>query len=175
MQARASRRIIEETLGLHLCLNQVESMYKRMLKHLFLLLVLCSPAFSAQEHTLFVIHAKQGVIQPDKAVLGNWELQLTRVDKSVTFFSDPPNRRAGTYSIDTFLKLWMKRPEKKDAGFIFFDLDGEDFSDIPVNVISANYNPKLETLTLSVQLLDSDVVGGKQQLNEVTLFIDIFS
>lgn len=144
-----------------------------MIRNLLILFLFSSPIFAKQEHTLFVVHAKQGELKPSEKFMSDWELQLSEVDQSVTFFSDPPSRRAGTYPLETFLKLWLEKKVKKEAGFIFFEVDSVDFSDIPVEVVSADYDSDSQSLTLAVKLLKPVESAGKQTLHEVTLFIDL--
>lgn len=146
------------------------------MRNLFVAVLLFSlPLLSAKQENslLFVIHAKSGTLAIDDMSYGLWKLTLKDVDESVAFFTEAPNRHAGTYAVVNFLQLWQQGNEMKNGGFIFFEVGNVNYNEIPLEVHNPIYNAQNNTLTFDVHLLQDEFAGKTEQLKEITLFIEL--
>jgi len=130
------------------------------------------------EKLLFIFHAKDGHLQSVRG--GTYELTLYHVNKSLTYFTDRPDRRAGKMSVTQFLDRWAMGEDsyKKDnpnAGLVSISessLNGQ-FSDIPVTLSDPRYDQKHDRLTFRIKPLEKKQKILTGNLGETTLFIDM--
>ncbi|MFN0065449.1 MAG: hypothetical protein ACKVOH_04350 [Chlamydiales bacterium] len=120
-----------------------------------LLLLGAVRADGGEQHILFVIHAKAGFYAANGENSSQGLLILKDVDQSVAYFSNRPGRHAGKTSLSEFLENW---PESKDdlktgqsnAGFVFFQDIGDEYSDVPISLQALVYDPVAGILKVEV-------------------------
>ena len=132
------------------------------MKTVFLFLIFCSSLFG--ENFLYIIHAKKGMYADDT-------LTLIDIDRSVTYFSPPPERRAGKTTINRFLLNLVSEKEEINAGFVFFTDTEHRYSDIPIVLSDPQYDLDTRELSFKVKLVaESDTLY--EEMEEVNLFVD---
>ncbi|MBM3184132.1 MAG: hypothetical protein FJZ64_02370 [Chlamydiae bacterium] len=121
---------------------------------------------------LFVLNAKAGKLNAQAGTL-----VLTDVSKSVFFFTDRPNRRAGKMPMNDFLSAWTQGSDsfKKDhpnASVVgLLSTKDAPFTDIAVILSRPNYNSARSTLTFSVAPVGKEaLVSG--DFDEIVAFVD---
>ena len=127
-----------------------------------------------KEELLFVMAAKDSKVKSNNGKVG--ELILYQVDKSVTYFTDRPMRKAGKMSMEAFLKLWDKGFEKDhpNSAFVYFEEDGKTvYTDIPVILDHPKYDKEHDRLTFDIKVLEEKQRLKTGHFGEVTLFVDI--
>jgi len=129
------------------------------------------------EELLFIFHAKDGHLQ--SIGHGSYELTLYHVDKSITYFTDRPERKAGKMPLSQFLREWDmgKDPFKRDkpnAGLVTFSSSSgkNQFDDIPVILSDPQYNQQNDRLTFQVKPIEKYQKIPTGDLGESTMFID---
>jgi hypothetical protein len=127
---------------------------------------------------LFVIHSRDGDIKVNKENTHKGVLTLYNVDKTVTYFSDRPFRKAGKELLSNFLEIWKweKASLSKDpptAGLVAYKEDGkENFLDIPVVFVNPQYTGILKRLSFDIEVIDQSVSLKDGHIGETVLFID---
>ncbi|MCH9608676.1 MAG: hypothetical protein S4CHLAM45_12570 [Chlamydiales bacterium] len=122
---------------------------------------------------LYIMNAKQG--HYDRGTL-----TLADVNSTVTYFSQRPNRRAGTMKLDLFLKAWSNDVDNNfnesppNAAIVFYDEQKKElFHDVPVLLKNPTYQGELALLSFDLSFLDSKIkIENDVSLFEISLFID---
>lgn len=100
-----------------------------------------------------------------------YRLQLAPRDR-IIYFSNQPQRLAGTISDQQFMRLWVKnniQPNMVLQGFSH----KREFT-MAFSALHANYQAKQRTFHYMVCLLKNSSIPRLHKLNNVTLFIDNF-
>ncbi|MCP5469442.1 MAG: hypothetical protein H7A36_02935 [Chlamydiales bacterium] len=121
------------------------------------------PTSPRVEHSLYVLHCDQGTIK------GSDQLILHNVSRQTLYFSSLPIKNAGSTDITDFLEMW--KGQEADAGFVFYKLSPQKFTDTPVSLSNPHYDGKDLTFDMKV-LLDKEIQGDLS-VQELTLFIDM--
>jgi hypothetical protein len=148
-----------------------------------------APATPAGSHPtrplLFVQQAQQGSFEPVAGQDGVYTLTLRGADPKVLYFSDRPERDAGTLSVDTMLEAlgYAKGDPPPNAAIQI--TDGAAEANVrAVELLNPSYDAQSRTMTYQAHPLDkwtkpgmaslaSDVDGAiPTQFDRVTLFID---
>ncbi|MCH9610843.1 MAG: hypothetical protein SP1CHLAM42_09180 [Chlamydiales bacterium] len=110
-------------------------------------------------------------------------LNLHNVNDSVAFFSERPDRRAGSVTLNEFLENWdlghssfLLQPP--NAGFIYYAPSKSPrartahYSEVNLVLRNPKYDSKSDTLSFDVTLLTPAMKIPAGELLEPTLFID---
>ena len=140
----------------------------RILPLLLIILAACTAKGArkpiAEERLLFVLHADSAHMEFVEGTTVTGTLHLHKVDDSVAFFSERPNRKAGTIPLKTFLANWGQGNDTfslqpPNAGFIFFAPSESPrsstayYSEVNLTLQNPIYNKKKDTLSFDVTLL----------------------
>lgn len=159
----------------------------RLMPLFFIFLTACSMQANkkpiAEQHLLFIIHAQKAsfVYEPETTISG--ELTLQDAAKSVVFFSERPNRRAGNLSVESFLENWNQGEdnlnlEPPNAGLVYYSpsesprASTAKYSEINLVLRNPHYDSRRDTLTFDVTLLSPSSHLPEGLMLEPTLFID---
>ncbi|MFN0065370.1 MAG: hypothetical protein ACKVOH_03955 [Chlamydiales bacterium] len=142
-----------------------------------LLLGGCS-AKKPEQHLLFLVHSKSGHIELDARNPKKGTLVLQNVNKSVAFFSEGPQRKAGTLSTQEFVSRWVKSLPKSpktplNAGFVYFEKSFKNYKEIDLTLSDPQYDKQKDRFTFVVQGREGKTLSKIKELKEVTLFVDI--
>ncbi len=150
---------------------------------LFCLLFLTTTLFAqvADERLLFILHADHARVTLGRGATVSGTLVLYDVNDSVAFFSEQPDRHAGTIPLSDFLKNWEKEGftlSPPNAGFVFYSPSRSPasrtarYSEVNFVLQNPRYSSKRDSLTFDINLIDvgTDLPSGN--LLEPTLFID---
>lgn len=135
------------------------------------------------ETLLFVLHSGLGQFQAQTAGSVPSQLVLNKINTSVAFFSNRPDRDSGTQSLNAFLSNWnhgqgdfAKNPP--NAALVYYraaqssDEVKNTFSEVNLVLKNPLYNASLDQLTFDIELVDQRMSLPAGQLIETTLFID---
>jgi len=129
------------------------------------------------EGFLFIFHAKDAHLQSIDN--DTYKLTFYHVDKTVTYFTDRPERKAGKMSMSQFLRGWDMgknsfRKVKPNAGLVSFSgFSGKNqFDDIPVILSDPQYEQQHDRLTFHVTPIEKNQKIPTGDLGESTLFVD---
>ena len=158
----------------------------RLLPLFLLLLTACTMKAErkpiAEQQLLFILHADSARLDLGEDPY-NGSLTLHKVNDSVAFFSERPNRRAGSISLKKFLAGWDQGRDNFDlqppnAGLIFFSpsnspkVSTAHYSELNLVLHNPRYDSKRDTLRFDVSLLGLASSPPEGNLLEPTLFID---
>jgi hypothetical protein len=108
-------------------------------------------------------------------------ITLQDVSPYIAYFSDRPNRKAGTMSMEAFLKFWENNAEKgfkNDPPNAYFNAmevgtpNSKEVKNFSVELTNPQYDPKTNTLSYTAQPLAGMEIPNFNSLNFITLFID---
>ena len=134
----------------------------------------CNQAKKNEPQYLFVLHAKSGRYS-------NGKLMLEGVDQNVAYFTDRPVRKAGTFTVATFLKSWTKGVKNNfhdnppNAGLVSSERNKADYSEESIELKSPVYDASRDALVFDIKFLNQKVLREGEQLSDVVLFIDFSS
>lgn len=137
------------------------------------------------ETLLFVLNAGLAQFEMQKDLPYQGQLILNKVNTSVAYFADRPNRDAGIQSLNAFLANWApKRGELSNnppnAGFIYRVVSSAQsstklFNEINLTLQNPLYNAALDQLVFDIELIEKGVVPPSGSVVEATLLVDLNS
>lgn len=135
------------------------------------------------ETLLFVLNAGLGQFEMEKELPYQGQLILNKVNTSVAYFADRPNRDAGIQSLNAFLANWAPKrgessPAPSNAGFVYRAPSSAQgsaklFNEINISLQNPVYNAALDQLVFDIELAEKGVVPPTGPLVETLLLIDI--
>jgi hypothetical protein len=150
-----------------------------MQKIVLIALLLAPMICSASSKTYFIVQdAKQ-------ATINNHVLTLTGVEPNSTWFTDAPDREAGTLTTSQYMHLWdnptsyfrSKNPKTTVRGLILDKKNGQLHNVFfSATMHYSSYNPILKRLTYKIknitEMPSNLIPKGKVQLIEPTVTVD---
>lgn len=148
----------------------------------FLPFLLCAALF-ANERLLYIVHADRAAVEFGEGASVSGSLRMIKIDDSIAFFSDRPNRKGGTMSLEDFLKTWSEGKDNfadvpPNAGFVYYSPSTSPsastarFSEVNFVLMNPRYDSKKDILTFDIDIIDSGKGVPRGELLEPTLFID---
>ncbi len=165
--------------------NPIKKRVSHMKKIIYFFAILCfnfciSTAFansSAPLSLLYVLHANHGKLE--ETANHHYVLQLTPMHEQVVYFSDRPNRAAGSLTIKNFLALWSAASGKNNftldhpnAAIVAVGMNGKQYHQDLVILDEPHYNPQSHQLTFTITALDAHTPVTPFVASEVTVFVD---
>lgn len=154
-------------------------------------LILCTMALSANAFGLLNFQPKVNVsfVQTSQLVslsvldadASMYKMTLTKVNPTVTYFSDRPNRVIGQLGVNNYLSLWQKGRNSfnKDLPNAVLSStvkvnDKWESINVVMELSNPHYHPHTQSFTYTVHVLSSDSTIPLNQLHYQfgTLFID---
>ncbi|MFN0065367.1 MAG: hypothetical protein ACKVOH_03940 [Chlamydiales bacterium] len=157
-----------------------------MKKFVLFTLLLCGCSFgpekkekSNKEAFLFILHSANGEVVTDRYNKNNATLTLINIDQSVVYFSDRPERHAGTMKLTSFLKIWNTgkgnfHEDPPNAGFVSFEDAYHRFSELPIELKNPKYDDLHDVVIFDISSLGKPFEFDQHMLEEVSVFIDYF-
>lgn len=127
---------------------------------------------------LFVLHAKDSNIIPTTKN-GEYTFTLYVVDDYVTYFSAPPERKAGKMTLDTFMEVWKKNFASDDpnagvvsASYMTKNTNRKKFMDVSVVLSNPVYEKEHNRLIFNLKSLNASDRIRTGNLGSTSIFID---
>jgi len=138
---------------------------------------------SATPSYLFVQFAAEATIEASNTVANGYQITLKHVSPYVTYFSERPERKTGSISIEKFLVLWNGqgsnsfRENAPNAALHAVQggmAVGEQTINYAIEISNPHYDKATKTLTYTVKPLEGTALSIPEatQIHNVTLFID---
>lgn len=126
---------------------------------------------------VFILHSDKGSLQ----MVGKYEalLLMQEVDQTVPFVYSHPVRRIGAEHLTEFMRVWAAGGQLQydkdppDAHLLYYDTHEGDYVDFFIELLDTSYEADMNSLTFKIRFFN-DRVPNKEDLGEVTLFVDCF-
>lgn len=139
----------------------------------------CNTSFESEKvnELIYIQQAKVAELSQDPNSLGKYLLKISGSDKTLVYFSDKPNREAGTLTLSQFVKAWQnngmlkENPPNVVISYVNFKPSSE--SGVGADVLTLS-NPQYDFSSDSVTfnatpLHEFDIMTGKFE-NVVMVF-----
>ncbi len=147
---------------------------RKLLPFLIFSVLFCCFSCNVQEKEklLFVIIAQEANIQ--KQADNTYTLSLIYTHKTVTYFTDRPERKAGKMPVSQFIKMWDKGYKKSppNGAYVFYGRSDDPFSQRDVELTNPKYDSNSDTLVFTIKSLSPDKPIEVGNIGETAVFID---
>lgn len=131
-------------------------------------------SYDTGEHFLFLLHADGATFTRHEANPAYGQVVLSGVSHSVTYFTNPPNRKAGVMPVEDFLENWNEgqadfQKVPTNSAFVFYEGSNDHYHDVSIELRKPSYNATTNKLSFNIYFVDS---FDKDFVSDITLYID---